>query len=284
MAIIEAPLKQVMFLHMDTANEPLPDGFALCDGSTLTSTQQDINPGGTYTVPDLRNSFILCADATKVAGTAAVTATDPNINAAAGAPGPRGTGGAHNHTLSIGELPAHTHTATTTGSVSVTDPGHVHSVTDPGHSHTITDTGHTHTSSTSTVGDHNHGITDAGHSHNLIGGIGTGQISRNNGSGTGSAVSDDSQWNGGSLITAATTTTGISINNAGSHTHTVTVNSATTGISEASATTGVSVVSHTTGITASLSATTTNTNTGTGTVMDIRPRYYGLVAIIRVKA
>lgn len=274
MAIIEAPLKQVMFLHMDTANEAIPDGFALCDGSTLNSTQQDINPGGNYTVPDLRNNFILCADSTKAFGTAGVAVGNGNLNLAAGAPGPGGVGGAHSHTITTTEMPSHTHTASTSGSVTITDPGHNHTVTDLGHGHTVTDAGHSHTTSVSTIGDHNHGITDPGHFHVLKTGQSAGFAYIGNpatGINTGSENTD-------------TATTGISINNAGSHTHTVTVNSATTGIALATSTTGITVNNRTTGITASLSATTTNTSTGGGSAFDLRPRYYGLVAIIRVKA
>jgi hypothetical protein len=50
---------------METAGEALPDGWALANGQVLTSGNQDINPGGNWTTPDLRNRFILGADATK---------------------------------------------------------------------------------------------------------------------------------------------------------------------------------------------------------------------------
>ncbi len=90
-----------------------PNGWAICDGT-----------GGT---PDLRGRFPIGADAdsggsyNKGATGGAATAT---VTVAS-------------HTLTTGEIPAHSH--------GVTDPGHGHGVSDPQHGHGVTDPGHAHT-------------------------------------------------------------------------------------------------------------------------------------------
>lgn len=100
MAIVGAPLKSVTFLHMDSPNETIPSGWAICNGQTLTSSQQDINTGGNYTLPDLRNCFILGADSTQPAGFAGSTSQ---------APGPKGVGGSMSTSLTLNQMPRHTH-------------------------------------------------------------------------------------------------------------------------------------------------------------------------------
>lgn len=280
MASIEGPLKQVLFVHMDAPNEPIADGFAVCDGSTLSSSQQDINPGGTYVLPDYRNVFFLGADPTKSVAQAAVAVGNANINLAAGAPGPKGTGGGNQYTLASGEMPSHTHSGTPGGSttVSFTDPGHTHVVTDPGHGHTLTDPGHNHIGSTSTQADHNHGVTDPGHVHTYPG-------SRNMVTFTGFGAPGGYE-NGSTPISPAenSATTGISINPAGSHAHTVSINSATTGLTIANRVTGITIASATSGMTGTISGLTLSiANTGGGGAFDNRPRYVGIVPIMRVK-
>lgn len=70
----------------------IPSGWALCDGSNGT--------------PDLRNRFIL-----------SVQSSVEN---------PGATGGTHDQTLTVSNLPVHDHTI-----------NHTHTVSDPGHSHSI---------------------------------------------------------------------------------------------------------------------------------------------------
>jgi hypothetical protein len=96
-----------MMIRTDIANETLPEGYAYCDGSTLNASQQDINPGSNYTLPDLRNRYLLGADRTKVAGN-----TGSNGELPSDAPGPKGAAGTQLKTLVTGEMPQHYHDAT----------------------------------------------------------------------------------------------------------------------------------------------------------------------------
>ena len=89
----------------------IPSGWLLCDGSTVSTTTYaalyaktgvkygNTGGAGTFDLPNLTSIFPVGIPAT----------TNPG-----------GTGGANSKTLAIGEIPAHTHTA------SVTDPGHNH--------------------------------------------------------------------------------------------------------------------------------------------------------------
>lgn len=89
----------------------IPTGWTLCNGVTVPRTTGT----GTITPPDLRDRFV-CG---------------------AGGDAPPGeTGGTSNHThtltvanttLTVSQIPAHSHT--------LTDPGHKHVLTDPGHTH-----------------------------------------------------------------------------------------------------------------------------------------------------
>lgn len=124
MSLLSVPLKTILDWHADIQNDTPPTDYAICDGRTLNSSQQDINPGGSYTVPDLRNVFLLGADITKTAGTAGASVGSGSESLAAGAPGPKGTGGENSHILATSELASHTHTFSgTTGNDS---PDHTH--------------------------------------------------------------------------------------------------------------------------------------------------------------
>lgn len=120
MGTLSVPLKTIIMYHADATNEPIPSSYEACDGRLLGIGTHDIGGGtSTYQLPDLRNRFILGADITKGVGVVGgITDT------AADAPGPKATSGVNSTSLSIGNLPAHSHTIT--GSPSVTDPGHHH--------------------------------------------------------------------------------------------------------------------------------------------------------------
>lgn len=300
MGLLSVPLKTVLMYHADLQNEGIPESYAVCDGTTLTIGQQDINTGGSYTVPDLRNRFILGADLTKAAGTAGGT-----TNASSDAPGPKGAGGQHSKSLITAELASHTHTGTVssagghTHAGSTADSGGTHnhtaSTTTAGaHAHagssTNTTGAHTHSgSSLSTTGAHTHSVTDPGHTHTISP---TGLTGLAPPGGFGSGSSGNSQF----TIGVNSATTGITIASNGDHTHSLTIasdgsHSHTLTITSDGAHTHTVTVDNggAHGHTLTIVSDGVHTHnfagdpTGSGTAFDTRPRYYGIVFIMKVK-
>ncbi len=150
-----------------------PGGYLLCDGSAVSrTTYADLfsslstiygvgNGTTTFNLPDLRGKMTLGVNGSHVLGS---------------------TGGAETNTLSLMQIPAHTHSGTTDAAGL--------------HSHTVNDPGHSHVSRI--------GRDDGNNSNNA------GQAP------SGDADFGDSQ-NGMSTNSA---TTGITLSSAGSHTHT----------------------------------------------------------------
>lgn len=124
-----------------------PTGWIFCDGRTLLSSTSfgalraayiaasfpfGQDGSGNPFVPDMRGRVPAGRD--NMGGTPAYRITtgraeiDGNILGAAG--------GWEGHTISVNELPAHSH--------AVTDPTHAHSVSDPTHAHGVYDPGHAH--------------------------------------------------------------------------------------------------------------------------------------------
>lgn len=100
-----------------------PTGFQICIGQTLVESEHEFQGGGSVTLPDLRNKFILGAD--------------PNANGNSGpnnSPGENVVGGSNSQNLSHSHtINAHSHEYT-----------HFHTL--PGHNHGIsTDGNHHHT-------------------------------------------------------------------------------------------------------------------------------------------
>jgi microcystin-dependent protein len=109
----------------------VPGGWLHCDGSALDRTiYADLfaaigttfgagDGETTFNIPNLRGRNII-----------GLNSSDSDFDQLGE------TGGEKRHTLTIGEMPAHTHT--------ITDPGHAHGITDPSHAHGVTDPGHSH--------------------------------------------------------------------------------------------------------------------------------------------
>ncbi len=162
-----------------------PNGWLQCDGTLLAkidypdlwlaigNTYTDISSGTHFKVPDMQGRCPVGSGSGSGLSARSLGAS----------------GGEEAHTLSVGELPGHTHSGTT-----------------------------------NTVGDHAHGITDPGHTHTQT----TTNDDFNNSGGNPPGFTGDSAgtrvWSN-----ISTNTTGISVNNAGSHSHSFTTGSAGSG-------------------------------------------------------
>lgn len=311
MGLLSVPLKTVLLYYATQQNESVPESYAVCDGTTLTSTQQDINPGSTFTLPDLRNRFVLGADITK-----AIAATGGTTNASTDAPGPGGSGGSHSKALVVAELAAHSHTGSVTsagahthaGSSAASNGDHTHTAstsTTGAHTHTGSSTSttgeHTHAGSTgsgtaASGGSHTHSISDPGHVHTFTGSIAppAGQ------SIVGAPQSTSATFNAASQPVMQSATTGITVVSGGAHTHSVSASlTLTSDGNHSHALTIASDGSHSHTVTVGTAGAHTHTltitsdgvhthtftgdSTGSGQAWDTRPRYFGLVYIMKVK-
>lgn len=171
------------------------------------------------------------------------------------------TGGSDTHTLTTAEMPVHTHAVTDPGhNHQVTQNAHTHTVTDPGHSHGTTDPGHTHSASSSSENAHTHDVDIP------YGTFGT----------TNAPDTDVYAPSGGSTDTLTT-------DSQAAHSHTITVASATTGISVSTATTGITLSSETPTITCASETTgITIGNAGSGDAHENRPPYLALVFVMYI--
>jgi len=239
-----APLKSMIIFWIDAPNETAPTGWAYCDGRTLSAAEQDINPGGTYTLPNMLNMFPLGADPTKALTQAPAALGSGNIDAAAGAPGAKAVGGSNQITLASGNLPAHTHDVQLSTSL-VSD--HLHA-------------GSTLSGLVNEAGAHTHAVIDPGHMHTYqrteSGGVERWRLEQ---SFTGGYDNIQDY-----IINPAKT--GISIASAGGHTHTVTL-TGNTGVAGGH--------SH--------SVAGATSSVGSGSALDNRSRYIGVVWIMKVK-
>lgn len=189
------------------AGSVAPEGYLMCDGAAVSRTAYDDlfsvigtaygvgNGSTTFNVPDLRGRGPLGA------GTGAGL-TSRTLG---------GTGGSETVTLTTAQVPVHTHTGTT--------------VADGAHVHGTTDAGHTHTGTTASNGSHAHSLNDPGHAHTQT----TINDDFNNSGANPPGFSADSAgtrvW---SNINSSTT--GITVNADGAHTHTFTSDNAVTGL------------------------------------------------------
>jgi microcystin-dependent protein len=175
------------------AGSSAPDGWLFCEGQSLPKTTYANlhnviqykygGSGDNFNLPDLKERFPMGKS------------NNTNINTnTLGV-----TGGANSVTLTANNLPAHTHTASSTS-----------------------EGGHSHTGSTSTNGSHNHTYTDVVYSENYSGGV-------NNLIGSSSTDNDNSYYTRtGTTIDSGNHSHTLNIDSNGSHTHTITVGNNTT--------------------------------------------------------
>jgi microcystin-dependent protein len=171
------------------------------------SADADWNAGKMLSLPDYRGRTLIGLDDM---GSTAVNRLNGVTYSTGGSATTLGsTGGAATVTLSLSQMPVHSHTGTASA-------GGEHT-----HTNTVTSAGtHKHANAnTATTGEHSHGITDSGHAHT------ENRFSGNTGFySAGSFAAIGSGSNG--LINTTSASTGITINNAGSHFHTVAMDDA----------------------------------------------------------
>jgi len=297
---------------------PLPSGWEVCDGHTLISTLHEFAGGGTITLPDLRNRFVLGA---ATGGTGTSSTTPPAIGQIGGnnnanlahshVVDPHShTVNAHSHVVN-----AHTHTVPHNHTVAAhthTVESHAHLV--GGHTHPIPD--HTHSiGHTHTVQGHQHGIpTVDNHSHTVLGGhalrqrpyeISTGSTTSRqalyaSGYNTGgtdvpAGLDGAGSHNHGGLTNLGTANTdGAAPATSGGWTGSTNANGAFNTGTASPPTTAASPLTTTDAPTTTAStATTTAVSTGTSSespttsvglsTADVRPNYLGLLFLIKVK-
>jgi len=122
------PLGSIMPWWRPNSFSAIPVGWVVAKGQTLTSLEHDFAGGGSITLPDLRNKFLLGAD-TEATGTS--TSESPAISQAGGS---HQINISHNHTINphTHTVPEHNHTV------------NAHSHTVPGHSHNLQSHKHVH--------------------------------------------------------------------------------------------------------------------------------------------
>ena len=204
-------------------------------GWTLCDGETKTDRTGTsVTTPDLRNRFIVGAGNTYTPGN---------------------TGGSDSVTLTEAQMPSHNHTAT----------GSSESAGSHNHNISVTEGGaHSHTGSADSAGNHSHTINDPGHRHGY-----TWISDAQNNAEFGETENDGDRRND----QTDNATTGITINEAGAHTHTVTISS---GGSHGHSASSDSAGSHTHTINVSVQ------NTGGGQSHENRPPYYALAFIFKL--
>lgn len=163
-----------------------PGGWLLCNGNEVSKAQYPrlfAVIGNLYGSPVNSNNFVLpnLADRIPVGKSGSNNVAD--------------VGGASNVTLSVANLPSHTHTGTVDSAGS--------------HTHEITDDGHTHINY------------DAYFTENYSGGV-------NNLFGTSAGTDNDNSYYT-RTVTSGSSTTGITVKSGGAHTHTFTTDSTGSG-------------------------------------------------------
>ena len=144
-----------------SAVSAVPTGWLECDGSavsrttysalfTAIGTTYGVGDGSTtFNVPDFRGRVVIGASATKAMGT---------------------TGGAETHTLTVDEMPSHTHGSAGAHQhgIPVDDPGPAEDTSGHAEFETYMSTSAASTSPTETAGSHEHASAGGGNAHSIM--------------------------------------------------------------------------------------------------------------------
>jgi len=240
-----APIGQVIDWWRPASSVPIPSGWEICDGRTITADNHEFGTGSSIQLPDLRNKFIMGADVLKSDGapsttgdgTAASNVQHPN------APGIRGVGGfnasknlAHNHQF------AHTH--------GVPGVDHLHSAVSPDHLHAV---------GSLFTGNHAHSF-----SVNSSGAI--------NGLGSAATGSFERTSHGHQHGVSGGTSTAGNIGVGG-----------TTGARDRNWSFNTSAADRSLATTTNTQSTSTTDNGSIGTAIDMRPAHVGLLKLMKVR-
>jgi hypothetical protein len=125
------PIGTIIPYWRPTNSHALPTGWLEANGASVIAANHDFTGGGTITLPDLRNKYLLGADSTKAIGTAGTV-----NNLVGGAPGVSTGGDTNAGGANVRDI-SHTHTIAHTHDYSHTHgmPDHTHTFTTPDHLH-----------------------------------------------------------------------------------------------------------------------------------------------------
>lgn len=123
------PIGTIIPWWRPSASHALPTGWNECNGASVIAANHDFTGGGTITLPDLRNKYLLGADSATTYNQAGTTSVAPGVTAG----GNNNAGGANVRDISHTHTIAHTHDYSHTHAT----PDHTHGFTTPDHLHRI---------------------------------------------------------------------------------------------------------------------------------------------------
>jgi hypothetical protein len=154
----DVPLGTVVAWFRPTSAIAVPDGWSICDGSSLSSDNHSWGTGTTIQLPDLRNKFVLGADSTKTDG---VAGTGDRDNVSYTSENPGNAGDTYAPGIGFDSIRNTDVTSTRTASNLRRDLSHDHAVGTyqmPAHVHSMASHYHLVNGHSHTIQPHNHGM------------------------------------------------------------------------------------------------------------------------------
>jgi hypothetical protein len=154
----DVPLGTVVAWFRPTSAIAVPDGWSICDGSSLSSDNHSWGTGTTIQLPDLRNKFVLGADSTKTDG---VAGTGDRDNVSYTSENPGNAGDTYAPGIGFDSIRNTDVSSTRTASNLRRDLSHDHAVGTyqmPAHVHSMASHYHLVDGHTHTIQPHNHGM------------------------------------------------------------------------------------------------------------------------------